>query len=140
MNRPQTFNLDTQARTDSVIPLRNDKKSIFNGNQSAAVIIDGAAGRNKIMVAGKRFHLIGAGGVGMSGLAVLLMKNNAIVTGSDQTPTQVTKHLCGLGADIKIGHNAANLDPETDAVVISAAITEANPELKLARQKGLHCL
>ena len=136
MNRPQTFNLGTQTRTDSVIPLRSDKKSILNGNQAAAVISKDSAGRNKIMVAGKRFHLIGAGGVGMSGLAVLLMKNNAIVTGSDQTPTQVTKHLSELGAVIKIGHDAANFDSETDAVVISAAITEENPELKLARQKG----
>jgi len=88
-------------------------------------------------VAGKRFHFIGAGGIGMSGLAQLLMKNNAIVTGSDQRPSNVVDGLCQVGADIKIGHRLENLSPETDAVVISAAIKDDNPELKLARQKGL---
>ena len=73
----------------------------------------------------------------MSGLAQLLIKNHAIITGSDQDQTAVTDRLCEWGADIKIGHNADNLDPATDAVVISAAIKEDNPELKLARSKGL---
>jgi UDP-N-acetylmuramate--alanine ligase len=91
--------------------------------------------QNKIMVAGKRFHLIGAGGIGMSGLAALLIKHDAIVTGSDQNPTDVTDALCRLGADIKIGHDADNLNPQTNAVVISAAIRENNPELQAARQR-----
>lgn len=47
-----------------------------------------------LSLAGKKFHFIGAGGVGMSGLAQLLMKNNAIVTGSDQTASSVTDRLC----------------------------------------------
>ncbi len=93
--------------------------------------------RTKVSVAGKKFHFIGAGGIGMSGLAQLLMKNKAIVTGSDQTASGIIDKLCQLGADIKIGHNAANLNPKTDAVVISAAIKEDNPELKLARERGL---
>jgi len=88
-------------------------------------------------VAGKRFHFIGAGGIGMSGLAQLLLKNDALVTGSDQTPSSVIDNLHQSGADIKIGHNAGNLNPETDAVVISAAIKEDNPELKLVQQRGL---
>jgi len=87
-------------------------------------------------VAGKKFHFIGAGGIGMSGLAQLLIKHNAIVAGSDQTPSELTESLRRIGADIKIGHNAKNLNPETDAVVISAAIKEDNPELKLARRRG----
>jgi UDP-N-acetylmuramate--alanine ligase len=88
-----------------------------------------------MLLTGKRFHFIGAGGVGMSGLAKLLMKNNAVITGSDRSSTDVISRLCRLGADIKIGHSPDNLDPKTDAVVISAAITEDNPELKLARQR-----
>ena len=72
----------------------------------------------------------------MSGLAKLLMKNKAIVTGSDQTDSGIVNRLCQLGADIKIGHKSDNLSPETDAVVISAAIKQDNPELKLARQRG----
>ena len=88
-------------------------------------------------LAGKRFHFIGAGGIGMSGLAALLVKHKSIVTGSDQTGGVVIDRLCQWGADIKIGHKEHNLDPATDAVVISAAIREENPELKLARQLNI---
>lgn len=92
---------------------------------------------SQLAIAGKTFHFIGAGGIGMSGLAQVLLTKEAIITGSDKTPTAITKRLCSLGADIRIGHNAGNLRPETDVVVISAAITEDNPELKLARRRGL---
>jgi len=88
-------------------------------------------------LAGKRFHFIGAGGIGMSGLAALLVKHKSKVSGSDQTGGVVIDRLCQWGADIKIGHKEHNLDPATDAVVISAAIREDNPELKLARQLNI---
>jgi len=131
MDQSRIHELDSRNKSGSRTALQGLKKriSIFNGVRATVA-------ENKIMVAGKKFHLIGAGGIGMSGLAALLMKNNAIVTGSDQTSTNVTKGLCRLGADIKIGHNIENLEPETDAVVISAAIREDNPELQIARQKG----
>jgi len=83
-----------------------------------------------------KFHFIGAGGVGMSGLAMLLMKNKAVVAGSDQTPSAIVESLRRAGADIRIGHKTENLSPETDAVVISAAIREDNPELQQARARG----
>ncbi|MHC4581515.1 MAG: UDP-N-acetylmuramate--L-alanine ligase, partial [Planctomycetota bacterium] len=73
---------------------------------------------------------------GMSGLAQLLVKNNAIVTGSDQMPSDVTDNLERIGADIRIGHDAENLSPQTDAVVISAAIEDDNPELVAARRRA----
>jgi UDP-N-acetylmuramate--alanine ligase len=92
---------------------------------------------NITALADKKFHFIGAGGVGMSGLAKLLLKNKAVITGSDQTQSPVVAGLCQSGANIKIGHNAGNLSDEIEAVVISAAIKEDNPELKLAREKGL---
>jgi len=88
-------------------------------------------------LAGKRFHFIGVGGIGMSGLAMLMLKHKAIVTGSDQNPGETIDHLCQFGADIKIGHKEHNLNPQADAVVISAAIKEENPELKLARREGI---
>ncbi len=88
-------------------------------------------------ITGKRFHFIGAGGVGMSGLAELLIRHKAIVTGSDRAPTAVTDRLRRAGADIKPGHSTDNLNPKTDAVVISAAIKQDNPELRLARERGL---
>jgi UDP-N-acetylmuramate-alanine ligase len=91
----------------------------------------------RLGLAHKRFHFIGAGGVGMSGLAQLLMKNSAAVTGSDQMSSEATESLRRMGADIKIGHSVGNLRPQTDAVIVSAAIREDNPELKLARERGL---
>jgi UDP-N-acetylmuramate--alanine ligase len=87
-------------------------------------------------LAGVKFHFIGAGGIGMSGLAQLLMQNEALVAGSDQAPGEVVDNLCRMGADIRVGHHAENLGTETDAVVVSAAIREDNPELKEARQRG----
>ena len=87
-------------------------------------------------LAGVRFHFIGAGGIGMSGLAQLLMKNQAVVAGSDQMPSEVVESICRMGADIKVGHRPENLSTETDAVVISAAIKDNNPELKQARERG----
>ncbi len=102
----------------------------------AAHLYEVSSANAAISMAGVRFHFIGAGGIGMSGLAKILIKNKAIVTGSDQTPCHVVTKLCQLGADIKIGHKPENLCEETDAVVISAAVKEDNPELSLARKRG----
>ena len=85
---------------------------------------------------GRRFHFVGAGGIGMSGLAKLLLRNGAIVSGSDQEDSTIAAELRCLGADIRIGHDAANLGPELDAVVISAAVKPDNPEVLAAQQAG----
>ena len=69
---------------------------------------------SRLNIAGKRFHFIGAGGVGISGLAKLLLKNKAIITGSDQTPGDIADKLCRAGADIKIGHSPDNLGPRSE--------------------------
>jgi UDP-N-acetylmuramate--alanine ligase len=118
MNHPGTQTYDTDSRS-------------HGKNNGAAVSTIG-----RLELVGKRFHFIGAGGVGMSGLAQLLMKNHAVVAGSDQAPTEVTDSLRRMGADIRIGHNAGNLSDRTDAVVVSAAIKDDNPELKQARERG----
>lgn len=87
-------------------------------------------------IAGARYHFIGAGGVGMSGLAQFLIEKKAIVTGSDQRAGAVTSRLNRLGAQIHIGHSTANLDPAVETVVVSAAVKDGNPELELARRRG----
>ena len=92
--------------------------------------------RRSLKLAGKRFHLIGAGGIGMSGLAKVLLRNKAIIVGSDQMESPAVDALRKIGADIRIGHNPENLTAETQAVVISAAVKESNPELILARNRG----
>ena len=90
----------------------------------------------KNALAGKRLHFIGAGGVGMSGLAQLLLKNDAIVSGSDEMKSGAVENLIQAGADINLGHKTENLDADTDAVVISAAIRQDNPELQQAISRG----
>jgi UDP-N-acetylmuramate--alanine ligase len=87
--------------------------------------------------AGHKFHFIGAGGIGMSGLAKLLLRNHAIISGSDASASTVTEMLTAAGANIRIGHAEATIPDGTEAVVISAAIKEDNPELMLARGNGL---
>ncbi|MFH1883137.1 MAG: UDP-N-acetylmuramate--L-alanine ligase [Planctomycetota bacterium] len=135
MNQPnsETYNnMDSLPRSESRTGLRgNDKRSVKVADEYGTATL-----HKKLSVEGMRFHFIGAGGIGMSGLAQLLMKHEAIVTGSDQTLSDVIDGLRQMGADIKIGHRARNLSLGTKAVVISAAVKEDNPELKLARERG----
>lgn len=88
-------------------------------------------------VSGKKFHFIGIGGVGTSGLAKILMKNDATITGSDMDDSPVIAYLRSLGATITIGHRTDNIPADTNEVIISAAVTAANPELASASELGL---
>ena len=89
-----------------------------------------------VEISGRKFHFIGIGGIGMSGLAKLLIKNGAIVSGSDQENSAVVERLGALGAKIQIGHRMENIEGGIEFVVISAAIKEANEELAFARVSG----
>jgi len=88
-------------------------------------------------LAGKKYHFIGAGGVGMSGLARMMMNNGAAISGSDQAAGEVVEKLNQAGADIKTGHSELNLPAEVEAVVISAAIRQDNTELTTAVRRGI---
>ncbi len=84
----------------------------------------------------RRVHMIGIGGAGMRNLAKLLMARGIAVTGSDLKDSPAVADLREAGADVAVGHAPEHLgDP--DAVVISSAITEHNPELAEARRRGL---
>ena len=85
----------------------------------------------------KNYHFIGIGGVGTSGLAMILMKEKAHISGSDMQDSTLLNRLADSGADVKIGHAAANLPDELDGVVISAAVRDDNPELLAARQRKI---
>lgn len=81
-------------------------------------------------------HFIGAGGAGVSGLALVLAQRGVAVTGSDLKESRYSRALEAAGVPVSIGHSAENLgDPEV--VVVSTAIPERNPELALAKQLGL---
>ena len=85
---------------------------------------------------GKTYHFIGIGGIGTSGLAKMLMRNGAYISGSDMSESPVTAELARLGATIHIGHSPQNLAGKVDAVIISAAVNGANPELGRASELG----
>lgn len=81
-------------------------------------------------------HFIGIGGISMSALAKILLKNGDTVSGSDITETNLTKELRDLGAAISIPHAAEHIT-NPDMVVYTSAIAPDNPELAAARQKGI---
>ena len=74
-------------------------------------------------------HLIGIGGVGMSALAKVLLKQGYKVSGSDMAENAYSKACADLGATVYIGHNANNLQ-ENALVVCSTAIDTQNPEIQ----------
>jgi UDP-N-acetylmuramate--alanine ligase len=84
----------------------------------------------------RRLHFIGIGGAGMSGLALVCAELGAVVTGSDRSDSSYMERLRAAGLDPAIGHDAANL-PEGAEVVVSTAIGAENPELALARERGI---
>ncbi|TVO62349.1 UDP-N-acetylmuramate--L-alanine ligase [Spiribacter vilamensis] len=79
-----------------------------------------------------RLHFVGIGGAGMGGIAEVLLNLGYPVSGSDLRENAVVDHLRGLGADIHIGHHGEHVR-DADAVVISSAVTEDNPEVVAAR-------
>jgi UDP-N-acetylmuramate--alanine ligase len=87
--------------------------------------------------AAKRIHLIGIGGSGMCGLAGVLLRCGANVTGSDATPFAAQRRLEELGARIALGQAQINVPRDCDMVVYSAAIKDDNPELAEAKRRGL---
>ncbi|MBN1124995.1 MAG: UDP-N-acetylmuramate--L-alanine ligase [Sedimentisphaerales bacterium] len=91
-------------------------------------------------LSGKTCHFIGIGGIGMSGLAKLLMKNGATVVGSDMEDSHVIRELGSLGVRIFIGHDGPHVPTHCDAVVISAAIRPTNPEVQAAQTAGFEVL
>ncbi|MGR3580280.1 MAG: UDP-N-acetylmuramate--L-alanine ligase [Sagittula sp.] len=81
-------------------------------------------------------HFVGIGGIGMSGIAEVLLNHGYTVQGSDLKASKITERLAGMGAKVFEGQRADNLEG-ADVVVISSAIKPGNPELDEARRRGL---
>ncbi|WP_073327714.1 UDP-N-acetylmuramate--L-alanine ligase [Wenxinia saemankumensis] len=81
-------------------------------------------------------HFVGIGGIGMSGIAEVLLNLGYRVQGSDLKSSKITDRLVAMGATVHVGQAAENLDG-AEVVVISSAIKTGNPELDAARQRGL---
>src|SRR5262245_51933436 len=81
----------------------------------------------------RRIHFVGIGGVGMSGIAEVLLTLGHRVSGSDMTESDATRRLISRGAIVTLGHRAEAVNPDVDVVVISSAVKYSNPEVVQAR-------
>jgi UDP-N-acetylmuramate--alanine ligase len=84
----------------------------------------------------QRIHLVGIGGIGMSGIAEVLLTLGYSVSGSDTKPSTITERLQNLGATIYDGHKASNADG-AHVVVTSSAVKQDNPEVVEAHKKKI---
>ncbi|HOA07322.1 MAG TPA: UDP-N-acetylmuramate--L-alanine ligase [Spirochaetota bacterium] len=82
-------------------------------------------------------HFVGIGGVGMSGIAEILLNMGFKVSGSDKNDSDNTRRLSSLGAKIFKGHDSSNIDDEISVLVTSSAIDFDNPEIITAKKKGI---
>ncbi len=84
----------------------------------------------------KKVHFVGIGGIGMSGIAEILLNQGFEISGSDRALTEITNRLSSLGMKIYEGHSANNLD-EADVLVYSSAVTIDNPEIQAAIERKI---
>ena len=82
-------------------------------------------------------HFIGIGGISMSGLAEILLREGFAVSGSDARESALTHHLEQAGASVYYGQRAENLSDQVDVVVYTAAVHPDNPEYAEAARRGL---
>jgi UDP-N-acetylmuramate--alanine ligase len=81
----------------------------------------------------RRIHFVGIGGVGMSGIAEVLLTLGHRVSGSDMNRSETAERLAKLGVAVTYGHRAEVIQPDVDVVVISSAVKYSNPEVAQAR-------
>lgn len=86
---------------------------------------------------GKRIHFVGIGGCGMSGLARIVQAEGAMCSGTDMTESEVTRKLMEGGIDVGFEQTGESVPAGVDMLVVSAAITEAHPEVMAARARGI---
>ena len=84
----------------------------------------------------RRIHFVGIGGIGMSGIAEVLLNLGYEISGSDVSASDTTRRLDDLGAAIHKGHNAANIG-QVDVVVTSTAVRTDNPEVREAHRRNI---
>jgi UDP-N-acetylmuramate--alanine ligase len=85
----------------------------------------------------KKIHFVGIGGIGMSGIAEILLDQGFAVSGSDKALSDVTERLQSLGATIFEGHATSNIADDVDTLVYSSAVHPDNPEVKEALARSI---
>ncbi|MDR3609867.1 MAG: UDP-N-acetylmuramate--L-alanine ligase [Ignavibacteriaceae bacterium] len=84
----------------------------------------------------KKVHFVGIGGIGMSGIAEILLSQGFEISGSDRALSEITKRLSDIGIEIFEGHSPENLH-NVDVLVYSSAVNIDNPEVKAAIEKKI---
>ncbi|MEN8191936.1 MAG: UDP-N-acetylmuramate--L-alanine ligase [Bacteroidota bacterium] len=84
----------------------------------------------------KKIHFVGIGGIGMSGIAELMLNRGFQIAGSDMSESANTERLRELGIEVSIGHSAENLS-DCDVLVYSSAVNTENPEVKEAIERNI---
>lgn len=84
----------------------------------------------------RRIHFVGIGGIGMSGIAELLLNLGYGVSGSDLADSDITRRLESLGARVHRGHAPEHVG-DADVVVYSSAVRSDNPEIRAAKERGI---
>lgn len=95
---------------------------------------------DKVLSNIKNIHLIGIGGIGMSGLAILLKDKGYNVKGSDIGESDITKMLKNEGIEVSVGHKKENITDDTHLVCYSSAIKDDNSEMVEAKKRGINIL
>lgn len=84
-----------------------------------------------------KVHFIGIGGIGMSGIAEILIRSGYKVSGSDLKGSAITDGLKALGVEVFIGHEESNIKDDVNVVVYSTAIDKSNPEVQVSNKKKI---
>lgn len=85
----------------------------------------------------KKLHFVGIGGIGMSGIAEILIDQGFKIVGSDKAASDNTERLQSLGTKLYIGHDAKNVEPDVDVLVYSSAVAPDNPEIVEAQKRKI---
>jgi len=96
--------------------------------------------KNTTSLSKRAVHFIGVGGIGMSALARWFLAQKWAVSGSDITPSSLTRKLQKEGVKVKTGHKKAHISSKTGLVVYNQAIPVSNPELRAAKRFGIPLL
>ncbi|MBN2452812.1 MAG: UDP-N-acetylmuramate--L-alanine ligase [Candidatus Omnitrophica bacterium] len=88
----------------------------------------------------KKIHFVGVGGIGMSGIARVLLEMGHEVSGSDIEKNHITDRLEGMGGKMFAGHRASNLPADADILVYSSSISRNNPEVKAALRRRVRIM
>lgn len=92
------------------------------------------------ILSSRRIHIVGVGGSGMSGIALILARLGHVVSGSDLKDSEAMARLRAHGITAHVGHGTTNLPGSLDAVVVSTAIASDNAEVVEARNRGISVL